>query len=123
MPSIHRPLSGDILVFDLDEERERAADPAILERSGRNARTLLKEGPLRVALVVIAADSEIPEHQTDGPITIQPVQGEIRFHAGDQAYDLRPGDMLSAGPGVPHHVTSRDGGAFLLTVAHHGVEG
>lgn len=118
MPSIERPLSGDVLVFDLEDERERAADPILLERSGRNARTLLKSGPLRVTLVVVAARGEIAEHQAEGPITVQPVQGAVRFSALGRDYDLRPGQVLSVGPGVRHRVTSEEGGAFLLTVAH-----
>lgn len=120
MPAIQRPLSGDVLVFDLEEERQRAEDPALLERSGRNARTLLKSGPLRVTLVVVGPGGEIGEHRADGPITVQPVQGTIRFSAGGQDHDLRPGQVLAAGPGVPHRVTSEAGGAFLLTVAHPG---
>jgi len=120
VPSIERPLSGDVLVFDLEQERERAADPSVLERSGRNARTLLKSGSLRMTLVVIAAGGEIAEHQAEGPITVQPIEGTIRFTVQDRAYDLSPGEMLTAAPGVRHSVTSIEGGAFLLTVAHPG---
>ena len=120
MPSIDRPLSGDILVFDLDEERERAADPATLERSGRNARTLLKSGSLRMTLVVLGPGGEIPEHRAEGPITVQAVEGRVRFTAGGQDHLLDPGQVLSAGPGIPHSVRSEEGAAFLLTVAHPG---
>jgi quercetin dioxygenase-like cupin family protein len=112
-----RPLSGDVLVFDIDEERERAADPAPLERSGRNARTLLKMGPLRVTLVVLGAGGELAEHEAAGPITVQVVDGQIRFSAGDEEYELAPGQLLAAGPGVRHHVASDDGASFLLTVS------
>lgn len=117
MPSIERPLSGDVLVFDVEEERQRAADPSLLERSGRNARTLLKSGPLRVTLVVLAAGGEVAEHRADGPITVQPVQGRIRFTADGRDYDIGPGEILSAGPGIRHRVTSEQGATFLLTLA------
>jgi quercetin dioxygenase-like cupin family protein len=117
MPSIQRPLSGDILVFEIDEERERAADPELLERSGRNARTLLKDGPLRVTLVVLGAGGELAEHEAAGPITIQVIEGQIRFMAGDDKHDLGPGQLLTAGPGVRHQVHSTDGASFLLTVS------
>lgn len=118
MPSIQRPLSGDILVFDIDEEREHAADPQLIDRSGRNARTLLKDGPLRVTLVVLGAAGELAEHEAAGPITVQVVDGRIRFSAGDDEHDLGPGQLLAVGPGIRHRVTSDDGGAFLLTVGH-----
>ncbi len=118
MPSIERPLSGDVLVFSLDEEREHAADSAALDRSGRNARTLLKSGALRVTLVVLAAGGEIAEHEADGPITVQPVSGRIRFTAQGQDHDLGPRQLLALGAGIRHSVSSESGGAFLLTVSH-----
>jgi quercetin dioxygenase-like cupin family protein len=120
MPSIQRPLSGDVLVFDVEEERDRAADPSLVDRSGRNARTLIKDGPLRLTLVVVAPGGAIPEHQAEGPILVSPVRGEIRFTVDGRDYDLRPGQVLSCGPGVPHSVTSNEGGTFLLTVVRPG---
>ena len=117
MPSIDRPLSGDVLAFDLATEREHVSDPAILERSKRNARTLLKDGPLRVTLVVVAAGGEIREHLSDGPITIQPLAGSVRVHVQDETYEIGAGQLLAIGAGVPHGVDSRDGCTFLLTIA------
>lgn len=117
MPSIQRPMSGDVLVFDLEEERERTADPALLERSGRNARTLLKNGALRATLVVLHAGGELSEHRAEGPITVQPLEGRIRFEVKGQTHELQPGQMLSLGGGVPHAVRSDDGATFLLTVS------
>jgi len=117
MPSIDRPLSGDVLAFDLATEREHVTDPAILDRSKRNARTLLKAGPLRVTLVVVAAGGEIREHIADGPITVQPLDGKVRVHVQDETYEIGAGQLLAIGAGVPHAVDSRDGGTFLLTIA------
>lgn len=118
MPSIERPLEGDVLLHDLQEEFDTTADVAILERSGRNARTLIKSGPLRVTLVVLARGGEIPEHSAEGPITVQPVEGSILFTAQGKSYAIEPGQLLSAGPGVPHAVSSEGGGAFLLTLCN-----
>jgi quercetin dioxygenase-like cupin family protein len=120
MPSIERPLSGDVMVHDLAHEHARAADGEILARSGRNARTLLKDGPLRVTLVALAAGGEIAEHHADGPITVQPLHGRIRFHAGGATHELVPGQLLSLAPGVRHAVTATEDAAFLLTVAAPG---
>jgi quercetin dioxygenase-like cupin family protein len=98
MPSIQRPLSGDVLVFDIGEERERAADADVISRSGRNARTLVKMGPLRVTLVVLGPGGELAEHEAPGPITLQVVQGRIRFTVEGEQHDLGPGQLLAAGP-------------------------
>jgi quercetin dioxygenase-like cupin family protein len=123
MSSIQRPLSGDVLRFDLGEERGHAQDATILERSGRNARTLLKEGPLRVTLVVLAPGGEIAEHQASGPITVQPLEGRIRFAIAGEDHDIGPGELLSVAPGVRHRVRSAAGATFLLTVASAAEEG
>ncbi|MGH7444318.1 MAG: cupin domain-containing protein [Longimicrobiales bacterium] len=117
MASIQRPLSGDVLVFDLDEERERTNDPAAAQRGGPSARTLLKDGPLRVTLIVLSAGGSIPEHQADGPITVQPLSGRIRFTVAGHDHDLGPGELLSTGARVRHAVASAHGASFLLTVA------
>jgi len=117
MPSIERPLSGPVLTFRLEEERAHVTDPAILGRSGRNARTLIKEGPLRVTLVVLGPGGSIPAHRADGPITVQPLEGRLRFWVGDEEHELGPGDILSAAAGVEHSVASEAGATFLLTIA------
>ena len=117
MPSIRRPLAGDVLLFDLEQERRRTSDQAILQRSGRNARTLVKDGPLRLTLVTLAPGGELAEHQAEGPIAIQPIEGSIRFTAEGVTHELELGEMLTAGPGIRHTVSSRDGATFLLTVA------
>jgi quercetin dioxygenase-like cupin family protein len=123
MAPIQRPLSGNVLVFEIDDERELASDTEIISRSGRNARTLLKMGPLRVTLVVLGPGGELAEHEAPGPITVQVVQGRIRFMAEGEKHELGPGQLLAADPGVRHSVTSAEGAAFLLTVSHSARDG
>ena len=117
MPSIQRPLSGDVMVFRLEQERERTVDAEALAKHGRCARTLLKDGPLRVTLVVLGQGGRLAEHSADGPITVQPLDGVIRFTAKGDTTEVRPGELLTAGAGIPHSVTSETGASFLLTVA------
>ena len=118
MPSIQRPLSGDAMIFNLNDERTQTAAAEAIEKHGRAARTLLKDGPLRVTLIVLGPGGAMAEHEAPGPITVQPLQGSIRFTIAGTAHDLKAGDLLSAGAGVRHSVSSENGGSFLLTVVH-----
>lgn len=111
MSSIERSLSGDMMVVELPGHAESCPP------SGRSARTLIKNGPLRATLVTIAAGAEIPEHQADGPITVQPLEGRIQFSVAGRVQDIGPGQLLSLGAGVRHAVASVSGATFLLTVA------
>ena len=116
MSSIDRPLRGGALVFDLAQERATTAGGGQVERSGRNARTLIKDGELRVTLIVVGAGGEIPEHQADGPITVHVLDGAIEFTTANGSHPLAAGQLLSLPGGVRHSVRSTDGGTFLLTV-------
>jgi quercetin dioxygenase-like cupin family protein len=111
MSSIERQRSGDVMVVELRGAPER------IPSSGRSARTLLKNGPLRATLVSIAPGGHIPEHHADGPITVQPLEGRVQFTALGKVREIGPGQLLSVGTGVRHAVASASGATFLLTVA------
>lgn len=118
MPSIDRPLGGTALHYRLDDEhRPDLIDADLLAKAGRSARTLVKDGPLRVTLVALGAGGALAPHRADGPITVHTLSGEIRFRAGSDEWRLVPGGLLSLGAGVEHAVESATGGVFLLTVA------
>jgi quercetin dioxygenase-like cupin family protein len=108
---------GDALRFDLTEETRRASDAETIARTGRSARTLLKDGPLRATLIVLGPGGDIPEHQTEGPITIHVLRGGLRVHVEGIDYELGTGDLLSIGTGASHSLLSDGGAALLLTVA------
>lgn len=118
MSSIDRPLHGNALLFDLEKEEEEATHPDTLARDGRSSRTLLKEGALRVTLVVLGPGGGIPQHDAEGPITIQPLRGRVEVALGEGTRGVEAGQILALGPGIVHDVRSDEGAAFLLTVSH-----
>lgn len=119
MSSMDRTLSGDVLVHHLTED-ERMLDPDLLARHGRTARTLVKEGPLRLTIMGIAAGGVLPAHSTDAHVTIHLLEGEVTFSARGREYALSVGDVLVFAPGVEHDARSAKGGVFLLTVLYLG---
>lgn len=117
MSSMHRTIEGEVLVRHLTRD-ERLIDPALLARNGRTARTIVKEGPLRLTIIAIAAGGELPTHSTDGPVSIHVLEGEVTFEAVGCEYPLTSGELLVLAPGVPHSARSATGVLFLLTVVH-----
>lgn len=120
MSSIDRPLSGRVLRSHLGEERGRVNDAELLMRHGRNARTLLKEGPLRVTLVIVRAGGRVAAHRAGGPITVHVLDGDIGFGAAGQEHRLAADDLLVVEAGLEHEVASEAGETFLLTVVQPG---
>jgi len=117
MPSIDRALSGQPLQFNLPSERERITGSEHQEAHGRTGRTLVKDGPLRVNMVSLGPGESLAEHHAPGPITVQVLEGAIRFTTGGTHHDLHTGELLALGAETPHAVTSEEGGVFLLTIA------
>jgi quercetin dioxygenase-like cupin family protein len=118
---MHRILDGDVLVHHLTQD-ERMLDLELLARHGRTARTLVKEGPLRLTIMGIAAGGVLPTHRTDAHVTIHLLEGQVTFTARGRDYTLNVGDVLIFAPNVEHEARSATGGVFLLTVLYLGPE-
>jgi quercetin dioxygenase-like cupin family protein len=117
MSSINRPLAGPVLAFDLAEQITalRAEEP--YRRSGRAGRTLAKSGRFRLVLTAMAKGNEIGTHQADSPMTLQVVQGALRFRTNGQEYTLNAGQVLFFGPGEAHDIRATEESALLLTIS------
>jgi quercetin dioxygenase-like cupin family protein len=122
MSSMHRTLDADVLVHHLTKD-DRMLDPELLARHGRTARTIVKEGPLRLTIMGMAAGGVLPTHATDAQVTIHLLEGEVTFTARGRDYSLHTGDVLTLARGVEHEARSETGGVFLLTVVYVGHEG
>lgn len=122
-PAHRRPhpqsMAGTYLELDLNRELEQLLREPEWQ-SGHNARTLVKHDSLRVVLIAMKAQGRIPEHQTAGRITIQPIRGRIQVRADGRTFDLPAGMLLALDAGVRHDVRAGEDSAFLLTVAWPG---
>lgn len=117
MSSLDRTLEGDVLVHHLPRD-EQTIDAALVAKHGRSARTLVKEGALRLTLMALAPHGEVPVHATDSPVSIHVVDGDVVFTAMGREYTLAVGDVIVFGAGVEHALYSVRGCTLLLTVVH-----
>ncbi len=117
MSSLDRTLEGDVLVHHLPRD-EQTIDTALLAKHGRTARTLVKEGAMRLTLLAMAPGGDMPAHDTDGPVNVHVIEGSAVFTAGGRDYALGVGDIIVFGAGVEHAARSAHGCRMLLTVVH-----
>lgn len=113
------PMASPFLEFDLAAEVTRLRGEATWD-TGRNARTLMKYEDFRVVLTLLQANMRIPEHKTDGRISLQVLSGRIRLRASGRTFDLRPGSLVALDQGSVHDVEALEESAFLLTIAWPG---
>lgn len=117
MSSLKRPLDGQMQVHHLNADRQMI-DQALLEKHGRSARTLSKDGPFRVTIFALAAGGEMPPHKAEGPVSIHVLDGDVAFTCGDNTQALSGGDLVVLEGNVEHALKSTNGCTVLLTVVH-----
>ncbi len=105
--------------FDLPAEIDRLRTETTWS-TGQNAKTLVKYDDLRVVLTALRAKARMPEHRTEGRISVHVLSGHIRVRAAGRTFSLRAGSLLTLDRGMPHDVEALEESAFLLTIAWPG---
>jgi quercetin dioxygenase-like cupin family protein len=110
-------VSGDVMQMDLDAERASILEAARSAPVGHTAKTLVKDGPIRVVLVGLKSGATLREHKAEGPVTIQALQGEALVSSGSDKETLSVGSLLVFGADIPHTVDASSDCVLLLTIA------
>jgi quercetin dioxygenase-like cupin family protein len=117
-----QPLAGPYTELDLARELDQLQREPEWEK-GQNAKTVVKYDNLRVVLMALKARVRIPQHVTEGRITIQTIRGHILVRAKERTFDLPLGALLALDHGLPHDVEAIEDSAFLLTIAWSALPG
>jgi quercetin dioxygenase-like cupin family protein len=109
--------AGLLQVFSLASYASALRSQPVYARTGRDGMTLVETEGLRVVLEVLHGGAELLEHRALGPITLQVLEGEVRFHTGEETFRVPAGGVLGLPAGRPHAVEAVRDSAFLLTIA------
>ena len=82
----------------------------------RQTVALFKTNELEVMRVVLSAGKSMPPHKVAGDITVQCLEGSIRFNSDGNDQVLAAGDMLYLAGGVVHSLTAIDDACALLHI-------
>src|SRR5688572_26037622 len=113
------PRADPFMEFDVPAEIHRLHAETTWS-TGQNARTLIKYDDFRVVLIALAAEARMPEHKTEGRISIHVLSGHIQLRASGRTFSLRSGGLLALDQGISHGVHALEESALLLTIAWPG---
>lgn len=117
-PSLEQPpLRGGTRAFNLADEIETIRRDKALGAKGHTAVTLVKEPDLRLVLIVMSAGARIHEHKADASVSIQALDGLVRFRVSERTIDLPKGRLITLARSVVHDVEALEVSALLLTLA------
>ena len=70
-----------------------------------------------MVLTALKPHRKIPEHQTDGRLSIQALRGHLLWRAGGRTFDLTAGHVVALDRGVVHELEAIDESAILQTTS------
>jgi quercetin dioxygenase-like cupin family protein len=111
-------MAAPVLHFGLQDEIRRLrgeAGPGS-GSGGRNAITLVKDGPLRVVLILLRAGASMEEHAAPGPATVHVLGGRVRIGAQTDECTCAAGGIVVFNGGIAHTVTAEEESTLLLTL-------
>ena len=112
----HR-LSGATLSFDLAKEAMAVRQKAATARAGRAAKTLVKEGLLRITVVGLRQGSSLGTHTTEGVSSVQVLRGRATAEVGAAFTPLRTAGVVVFDEGVAHSLSADSDCELLIVVA------
>lgn len=112
-----RPAAGEAVAIKLGDEIGRLRQRLKSQGEGRVAESLVKDGALNVALLLLGRGAVLHEHRTRGPVAIQVLEGSIRFTANGGVNTLSRGEMIALDRDVAHGVEAIEESVLMLTSA------
>jgi quercetin dioxygenase-like cupin family protein len=109
-------MADPFMEFDLDAEIHRLKAETTWS-TGHNARTLVKYEDLRVVLIALQREARMPEHQTEGRLSLHVIAGHVQVRAAGRTFNLTRGGLVTLDPAIRHDVRAIDESAILLTIA------
>ncbi|HRP89177.1 MAG TPA: cupin domain-containing protein [Edaphocola sp.] len=116
-PEGDRLLNANLVEMDLNKFMEQIRSEITWKAGGHNSITILKTEHLRIVLIGLKTQSELKTHTAPGQISVQVLEGKIKFTADSQSVTLTKGQMISLKPRIPHSVLAEEESFFLLTLA------
>ncbi len=112
-----RRLAGQMLTFLLQAEDDTLREFAATASNGRAAKTLVKEGALRVTLVALRRGTVLPAHRLAAARSVQTIRGRVLLGPESEQMELPVGALVAFGPGAARKATALSDAALLITVA------
>jgi quercetin dioxygenase-like cupin family protein len=105
-----------VQAFDYASAIERLRGQKVYEEHGRSVLVLAHEPSPRLVLTAIAAGRRTGERRVAGASTVQVLDGEVRFMAGEERHVLSAGGTLVLQGNVSYDAEAMSDAAFLHTL-------
>lgn len=116
-PEGDRMLNAPLVEMDLNKFIKQIKEESTWAESDRNSITIFKSDSMRIVLLGMHQHAELKTHTANGIISVQVLEGNIRFTAGESKVSLQKGQMIALQEMIPHSALALSESFFLLTMA------
>ena len=109
-------LDAQLVSIDIPLFIEQIKQESSWKDSDRNSITVFKTNGLRIVLIALHGGAEMAKHTANGHISVQVLEGQIKFTTDLQSVELSKGQMLALHERIPHSVLAIKETIFLLTL-------
>lgn len=120
-PLGERPIDSPLLLINLPALTKQIKEEEAWRKNDRNAITVFKTTGMNIVLIAMHAHAEMKTHTAPGTISVQVLDGNIKFNTADESLEIKKGQLLTLHAGVSHSVLATEETVFLLTMS--GVSG
>lgn len=110
-------LDASLLTFDLPTLIEKMKIKHIRTKGEPNSMILLKSPEKQIVLIALYKEIGIKSFQSNDSVTIQIVEGKLKFNTRKESVILEKGQLLTLHENIKYTLTTKAETVFLLTIA------
>lgn len=110
--------NASLRTFDLPVLIKKMKREHAWANGGLNARILLKSPFKQIVLTALHEETVIESFQSNDSITVQIIEGKLKFHTRKESVILEKGQLLTLHEKIEYSLTAKEDTVLLLTVAN-----
>jgi quercetin dioxygenase-like cupin family protein len=107
-----------LLAFDLPHLIATMKQSYTWANGELNALILLKSPEKQIILTAMHEGTEIKSFQSNDSVTVQIIEGRLRFHVRKDIVTLNEGQLMTLDENIKYSLTTQEETVFLLTISN-----
>ncbi len=116
-PEGERILNAPFVELDLHQFIQQIKSETTWAESDRNSITIFKSDTMRMVLIGLHENAELPPHKANGVLSIQVLEGKMELTVEQKCIEIEKDQIIALGENVVHGVRALSECFFLLTLA------
>ena len=113
----HRIINAPVVESDVNRFIKEMQQGTIWKNNSHSSISLFNSGSLRIALLGMHEKAILKPHSTNSNISVQVLQGTIKFITEERPIILKKGHMIALQSNIQHSIESLTDSFFILTIA------